>query len=133
MRTYISLFSSAGVGCYGFKENGFECIATSELIKSRIDIQKYNKIIDDKIKKYVFCNTILIRNIMNNKYAIVLENAFVISYEYENEIYKVKNIGIGVSLKNEILRNFKYMLKLKENDINLFSHSKVLDNQHMFI
>ena len=97
------------------------------------DIQKYNKIIDDKIKKYVFCNTILIRNIMNNKYAIVLENAFVISYEYENEIYKVKNIGIGVSLKNEILRNFKYMLKLKENDINLFSHSKVLDNQHMFI
>lgn len=95
------------------------------------DIQKYNKIIDDKIKKYGFCNTILIRNIMNNKYAIVLENAFVISYEYE--IYKVKNIGIGVSLKNEILRNFKYMLKLKENDINLFSHSKVLDNQHMFI
>lgn len=97
------------------------------------DIQKYNKIIDDKIKKYGFCNTILIRNIMNNKYAIVLENAFVISYEYKNEIYKVKNIGIGVSLKNEILRNFKYMLKLKENDINLFSHSKVLDNQHMFI
>ena len=32
MRTYISLFSSAGVGCYGFKENGFECIATSELM-----------------------------------------------------------------------------------------------------
>lgn len=27
-RTYISLFSSAGVGCYGFKENGYECIAT---------------------------------------------------------------------------------------------------------
>lgn len=97
------------------------------------DIQKYNRIIDDKIKKYGFCNTILIRNIMNNKYAIVLENAFVISYEYENEIYKVKNIEMVVSLKNEILRNFKYMLKLKENDINLFSHSKVLDNQHMFI
>lgn len=97
------------------------------------DIQKYNKIIDDKIKKYGFCNTILIRNIMNNKYAIALENAFVISYEYENEIYKVKNIEMGVSLKNEILRNFKYMLKLKENDIDLFSHSKVLDNKHMFI
>ena len=24
--TYISLFSSAGVGCFGFKLNGFECI-----------------------------------------------------------------------------------------------------------
>lgn len=41
-RTYISLFSSAGVGCYGFKEQNFECIATSELIESRINIQKYN-------------------------------------------------------------------------------------------
>ena len=41
-RTYISLFSSAGVGCYGFKEQNFKCIATSELIESRINIQKYN-------------------------------------------------------------------------------------------
>lgn len=41
-RTYISLFSSAGVGCYGFKMQNFECIATSELIESRINIQKYN-------------------------------------------------------------------------------------------
>ena len=41
-RTYISLFSSAGVGCYGFKEQNFECIATSELIESRINVQKYN-------------------------------------------------------------------------------------------
>ncbi len=41
--TYISLFSSAGVGCYGFKETGFDCIATNELIKRRIDVQKYNK------------------------------------------------------------------------------------------
>lgn len=127
------------VGClYQFKKKEDLYFAVKDdsnywLIPVCKDIQKYNKIIDDKIKKYGFCNTILIRNIMNNKYAIVLENAFVISYEYENEIYKVKNIGIGVSLKNEILRNFKYMLKLKENDINLFSHSKVLDNQHMFI
>ena len=40
--TYISLFSSAGVGCYGFKLEGFECIATNELIERRLDIQKYN-------------------------------------------------------------------------------------------
>lgn len=40
--TYISLFSSAGVGCYGFKAEGFECIATNELIPRRLDIQKYN-------------------------------------------------------------------------------------------
>ena len=40
---YISLFSSAGVGCFGFKEEGFEGIATSELIERRLDIQKINK------------------------------------------------------------------------------------------
>lgn len=41
--TYISLFSSAGVGCYGFKENDFECIATNEFIERRINVQKFNK------------------------------------------------------------------------------------------
>ena len=41
-RTYISLFSSAGVGCYGFKMNGFECIATNELLPERLDVQRYN-------------------------------------------------------------------------------------------
>ena len=41
--TYISLFSSAGVGCYGFKLEGFECIATNELLEKRINIQKLNK------------------------------------------------------------------------------------------
>lgn len=41
--TYVSLFSSAGVGCYGFKQEGFECIATNELIEKRLNVQKVNK------------------------------------------------------------------------------------------
>jgi len=40
--TYISLFSSAGIGCYGFKQQGFECIATNELLQKRLKIQTYN-------------------------------------------------------------------------------------------
>ncbi len=40
--TYISLFSNAGIGCYGFKQAGFECIATNELLEDRIKIQRYN-------------------------------------------------------------------------------------------
>lgn len=40
--TYISLFSSAGIGCYGFKLEEFECIATNELIERRLEIQKFN-------------------------------------------------------------------------------------------
>lgn len=42
-RTYISLFSSAGVGCYGFELEKFECIATNELIERRLNIQRINK------------------------------------------------------------------------------------------
>ena len=41
--TYISLFSSAGVGCYGFKMEDFECVATNELIERRLNVQKANK------------------------------------------------------------------------------------------
>ncbi|MFA6197412.1 MAG: DNA cytosine methyltransferase [Sulfurimonas sp.] len=40
--TYISLFSSAGIGCYGFKQQGFKCIATNEYLEKRLKIQKHN-------------------------------------------------------------------------------------------
>ena len=40
--TYISLFSGAGIGCYGFKQQDFKCIATNEYLEKRIKIQQYN-------------------------------------------------------------------------------------------
>ncbi len=40
--TYISLFSCAGIGCYGFKQEGFHCIATNELVDRRLRVQKAN-------------------------------------------------------------------------------------------
>ncbi|EGO5053764.1 DNA cytosine methyltransferase [Enterococcus faecalis] len=36
------MFSSAGVGCFGFKQEGFECVATSELIERRLNVQRVN-------------------------------------------------------------------------------------------
>ena len=39
---YVSLFSSAGVGCYGFKEADYIGVASVELIERRLNIQKYN-------------------------------------------------------------------------------------------
>lgn len=45
---YISLFSSAGVGCYGFKREGFECVATNELIDRRMQVQKNNRICNNE-------------------------------------------------------------------------------------
>lgn len=41
---YVSLFSSAGVGCYGFNLEGFDCIVTSELIQRRLEVQKSNAV-----------------------------------------------------------------------------------------
>lgn len=43
LHTYVSLFSSAGVGCFGFKLEGFHCVATVELLERRLKIQKYNR------------------------------------------------------------------------------------------
>ena len=40
--TYISLFSGAGVGCYGFKLEQFNCISTVEILEKRLNIQKHN-------------------------------------------------------------------------------------------
>ncbi|GAA6795947.1 hypothetical protein VN0656_04580 [Helicobacter pylori] len=40
--TYISLFSGARVGCYGLLEEGFECVATNEILKKRLNVQRIN-------------------------------------------------------------------------------------------
>lgn len=39
---YISLFSGAGIGCFGFKIQDFDCIATTEILEKRLRIQKAN-------------------------------------------------------------------------------------------
>ncbi len=40
--TYVTLFSSAGVGCHGFQMEGYHCIATNEILERRMQIQRYN-------------------------------------------------------------------------------------------
>lgn len=40
--TYVSLFSSAGVGCYGFHMEGYKYIATNEIIERRLNVQRAN-------------------------------------------------------------------------------------------
>ncbi|WRF26257.1 DNA cytosine methyltransferase [Helicobacter pylori] len=39
----MSLFSGAGVGCYGLLEEGFECVATNEILEKRLNIQRINR------------------------------------------------------------------------------------------
>lgn len=40
--TYVTLFSSGGVGCHGFHMEGYHCIATNELIERRMQVQRCN-------------------------------------------------------------------------------------------
>lgn len=40
--TYVSLFSSAGIGCFGLHQLGMECVATCEIAERRLRIQRYN-------------------------------------------------------------------------------------------
>jgi len=39
---YISLFSCAGIGCYGFKLENYKCLSTIEIEPKRMNIQRYN-------------------------------------------------------------------------------------------
>lgn len=39
----MSLFSSAGIGCYGFAVEDFYCVATVEILEKRLKIQRYNE------------------------------------------------------------------------------------------
>lgn len=85
-------------------------------------IEKYEKIIDSKIQKYGICKTIMIREIMNKKHAILLQNVFPTLEKYIDHIHTVNGKPTKVidSLKNEILDNFKYMMELKNKGYNLF-------------
>lgn len=65
--TYISLFSSAGVGCYGFKEENFNCIATNELVQRRIDVQKFNK--KCKYESGYICGDLTLSEVKDKLYA----------------------------------------------------------------
>ena len=40
--TYVTLFSSAGVGCYGFHMEDYHCISSNEIISRRMDVQRAN-------------------------------------------------------------------------------------------
>lgn len=86
-------------------------------------VEKYQKIIDKKLKKYGRCDTILIREILGKDSVILLQNAFPTLEKYIDHVHMMDNgkpAKVVNSIKDEILEYFNYMLKLKKNGINLF-------------
>lgn len=89
-------------------------------ISSKVD--KYQKIIDKKIEKYGFCNTIIIRKIADEYSAILLQNAFPTLEKYIDHVHTVNGVPLNVptDLQNEIKSLFKNMIGLKQRGTNLF-------------
>ena len=86
-------------------------------------VNKYKKIVDKKVEKYGRCDTILIREVLGKESAILLQNAFPTLEKYIDHVHLLDNgkpAKVIKSLKDEKLNNFKYMLKLKNKDIDLF-------------
>ena len=85
-------------------------------------MEKYKKIVDKKVEKFGFCNTILIENVFDKKTAILLQNAFPTLEKYIDHIHTIdgKPAKIPETLEKIILENFKNLLKLKSKGINLF-------------
>ena len=86
------------------------------------NISKYQPIIEKKIKKYGSCKSIIIRKIANKESVILLQNAFPTLEKYIDHphIENGKPLKVIDTLKDEILSNFKYLLALKREGLNLF-------------
>ena len=85
-------------------------------------VEKYQKIINKKIQKYGFCNTIIIRKIAGDDSVILLQNAFPTLEKYIDYVHTVDGVPLRVptNLQNEIRSLFKNMIGLKKRGTDLF-------------
>ena len=89
-------------------------------LSSKVD--KYQTIIDKKIKKYGSCRSIMVSEIANKPSVILIQNAFPVLEKYIDHPHIVdgKPLRVIDTLKDEILNNFKYLMELKKSGRNLF-------------
>ncbi len=86
-------------------------------------VEKYQKIMDNKIQKYGRCDTILIRNILGEDSVILLQNAFPTLEKYIDHVHLTSNgkpAKVITSIQKEILDRFKYLMKLHNHGIKVF-------------
>lgn len=80
------------------------------------------KIIDNKIKKYGSCKSIMIAKIAKEESVILIQNSFPTLEKYIDYPHIVDGVPLKVidTLKDEILSNFYSLLSLKNKGTNLF-------------
>lgn len=90
------------------------------LISSKVE--KYQKIIDRRIEKPSFCNTIIIRTIGGFPAVILFQNAFPTLEKYIDHVHTIDGVPLSVSteLQDEIKSLFKNMIGLKKMGTDLF-------------
>ena len=54
-------------------------------------VEKYRKIVDKKVERFGFCNTILIEKVFENDAVILLQNAFPTLEKYIDHVHTVDN------------------------------------------
>ena len=85
-------------------------------------VEKYRNIVNNKINKFGFCDTILIEKVFDDESVILLQNAFPTLEKYIDHVHTVDGVPLSVptDLQNEIKRLFKNMIGLKKRGTNLF-------------
>ena len=85
-------------------------------------VDKYKSIIEKKLKKYGICKTILIKKIAEREQVILIQNAFPTIEKYVKSKHSIDGRYIRISkyIEKEIIDDFRYMLSLKKDGLNLF-------------
>lgn len=78
-------------------------------------IEKYEKIVNNKVKKYKKCDTIVIGNYRGRKHAFLIQNMFPIISKYIDHIDTVngKALQVPSETRREILNKVNKIFKLK--------------------
>ncbi len=109
IQTYISLFSGAGIGCYGFKQEGFYCIATVELLEKRLNFQRFNE-------KCTYKTGYISGDLCQNE----TKNKIFTEFEFWKKNYQIKDLDVLIATppcQGMSLANHKKKDELKRNSL----------------
>ena len=84
-------------------------------------VEKYKKIIQNKMKKYKKCDTIVIGNYRGREHAFLIQNMFPITEKYIDHIDTIVGQALKVpsETRRDIERKVEKVFLLKEKGINL--------------
>ena len=84
-------------------------------------IEKYSKIIENKVKKYKKCDTIIIGNYRGRKQAFLIQNMFPITPKYIDHIDTIEGrvLKVASETRREIIKKVNKIFALKKSGVNL--------------